>query len=137
MFHPLSKYYKIPIQFVTPAPLHFVMMYKKERGWIDFGSSQHFLRALEVFDHIVYFIYIAKIRSSFCFFVWMRWTDRQERDINILCYIGIWFAGALAAVRLVVVGLFIDCVAVAMMMIIPHSTFSISGSFHMGRQGSE
>jgi hypothetical protein len=67
----------------------------------------------------------------------MRWTDRQERDINILCYIGIWFAGALAAVRLVVVGLFIDCVAVAMMMIIPHSTFSISGSFHMGRQGSE
>jgi hypothetical protein len=41
-------------------------------------------------------------------------------------------------VRLVVVvGLFIDCVAVAMMMIIPHSTFSISGSFHMGRQGSE
>lgn len=32
----------------------------------------------------------------------MRWTDRQERYINILCYIGVYgFAGALAAVRLV------------------------------------
>lgn len=67
----------------------------------------------------------------------MRWTDRQERYKYIVLYRYIWFAGALAAVRLVVVGLFIDCVAVAMMMIIPHSTFSISGSFHMGRQGSE
>lgn len=60
MFHPLSKYYKIPIQFVTPAPLHFVMMYKKERGWIDFGSSQHFLSAGGLFrSYSFFYIYIA------------------------------------------------------------------------------